>query len=126
MQTNDLKVDEDYLKIFVMSTRSMLNLINDDLNTIEDKNEDLFIRYMYFNRINNIISIIEEIDKLTGKCMRMGFAIKNPILHTDKFRELGWDSLNVEINSFFIKNDKEEITKETKAILKRIFGWKDK
>ena len=108
----DLKIDEDYLGSMVDISTNLMGKIMSDIVILNDKDADVFLRFMAFNRIRalhmslSIIMDVQHMGMLSGHCLQDSF------FHTKEGKQNNWHESRISEHPFFCQKEKEGKEKE--------------
>lgn len=126
----DLKIDEEFLKGLADSARGFINAVEGQINIMTDKKDDVFKRFMAFNKIKDLLETLAFISKLQKENLAAGLYAGHEFFQTEVAKENGWDRNNIEKNDFFIQPKKEQNTMsgivDVSELLRRLAGQVEK
>ncbi len=102
----DLKIDEEELNAIAYLLEELCKCINTDILILRDKEEDLFNRYMAYNRSDSILRSAEFGMKLSRKFMKSGHNLNDKTLHAKEGVKNDWDKSSIAENPFFLQEEK--------------------
>jgi hypothetical protein len=122
---NDVKIDEDALENVSEHLRAVIKNLTKAAEILEDREEDLFIRYLTFFKMDATLAILNTIPKMAHNLLGAGNNIKHEIIQTKKAKEGGWDRITLERNPFFTTvddRDDDEDESDVSETLKAFFA----
>lgn len=99
---SEIKIDQQEIDGLVKNATAFIEMLTQLKHDVGNKDEDLFVRYMAYCRLNSTIHFLPHVQKLVISALQMGHDIHDPMLQTPKCKESGWDAVNLECNNFFI------------------------
>jgi hypothetical protein len=116
----DLKVDNEELKMLAELAMKFHRQIQSHLDCLESENEDIFLRYTAYIWCKNYLLLNKTLGEINRNSFVAGHDIGHEIFNTEKARENGWDIYQVnERNPFFI-NKNNGSSKEWDEKIKKI------
>lgn len=97
----EFKVDEKRIAEIVKTFCRTMGAVVDDVKQVEDKENDIFLRYMAMMRLESLYECIGHGMKLSSKMFLYGFDLHHPVLQTEKAKEYKWSGIDLEKNPFF-------------------------
>ena len=102
-----LKVDEKHIAKLCTDITLMMRDIVRDIETIEDKEKDLFSRYISLVRLGAIWNGAQNSLSMSRHLFTMGFDVQHEVFQTQAAKENGWDKCRIEDNPFFVNEGQE-------------------
>jgi CTP:phosphocholine cytidylyltransferase-like protein len=112
----EFEIDEEYVEQTINDMMNLVGFLNKEINTLRDKNNDIFNRYMTFCRLASANESMRDSYRLFRNAFRMGFDINHNIFQTEASKKTGWGENNVSENPFF----KQEKTNNNELL--ELFG----
>lgn len=132
---SELKIDEKNLSVLIEKTKSTIEAMVEEIETVSDKKADLFERYFSMHRLGAMIIGASNALTLSMQGFRFGFDLQHPFFQTEKAKEYGWDSVKLEQNPFFVQEEEkikgmainvEDLPDEVKAAIMEVIKAKFK
>lgn len=98
---NKIEIDEDEISVLLNQAKAMTKYIASDGAILENKSEDIFIRYMSFCRLNFIERTVRHMLELYHMAFRLGHDMGHEFFKTDEMIKNHWDKIKLENNPFF-------------------------
>jgi hypothetical protein len=103
---DDLKIDERNIAELTYKVAELMKDMMRDIETLDDKEEDVFLRYMSLVRLGAIFTAAKQAEHMARHVFRMGFEMHHEYFQTKKAKENGWDEITeIQENPFFKRND---------------------
>lgn len=112
-----LKIDEKHISKLCHDLTLMILDIGADIESLEDKDNDVFSRYMSMVRLGSIFKGARDGLNMARYLFTMGFDAQHDYFQTEQAKEHGWDKARLEDNPFFINEDHEDHEEHDKGIL---------
>jgi len=109
LQVSELRIDEAHIAELTKDFLSLIADFMDDIKTLDNKDEDVFKRYMAMMRIGAIYSSAKQAIHVARHVFRLGLDVRHPFFQTVAAKANGWDKPTIEDNPFFIQEEKEPI-----------------
>jgi hypothetical protein len=103
----ELKIDEEHLDEIANEIYSLISYLKEDVNSIKNKDADIFERYMAYCKLLGVISHINMGCNLHKTSMYLGHCIAYETFQTEEAKRCGWALDNLEKNPFFKDENKK-------------------
>lgn len=108
---DELKIDERNIAELTRKTAEMMEEMVRDIETLDNKDEDVFCRYMAMFRLGALYSAAKGAEHMACHVFRMGFELHHEYFQTEKAKENGWNEITeIHDNPFFIKNKEHALS----------------
>jgi hypothetical protein len=97
----DLEIDEEYLFRLVEGLKSLINIINKNINVLEMKDGDLFERYINSVESRSILLHLSTVYKINKFLLISGHNISHELLNNEEAKHSGWGDINLGEDYFF-------------------------
>jgi hypothetical protein len=102
---NELKIDEKHISQMCRDLTLLMRDIVKDIESVEDKDKDVFTRYMSMVRLGAIFMGAKQSLNMCKHLFTMGFDVHHEFFQTHAAKENGWDKVRIEDNPFFVNQD---------------------
>jgi len=76
----EFKVDEKRISEIVETFCRTMGAVVEDVKQVEDKENDIFLRYMAMMRLESLYDCIQHGMKLSSKLFSLGFDLNHPVI----------------------------------------------
>lgn len=104
---NDLKIDEKHISKLCRDVTLLMRDMVQDIESLEDKNKDVFNRYMALVRIGAIWMGAQQALSMSKHLFTMGFDVQHEYFQTESAKKNGWDKVNITDNPFFVNEEEQ-------------------
>ncbi len=107
---SEFKINEKHLEEISNKTREIIEFFNKESSILSNKDEDIFIRYIAYLRLKNVIfNMVSSIQNFK-EMVFSGHLLHHPFFHTEKYKENGWDEIDLGLTKFLCseKEDKDK------------------
>jgi len=105
---SELKIDEKHISKLCRDITLMMRDIVQDIEILENKEKDVFNRYMSLVRLGAIWMGAQQSLNMSRHLFTMGFDVQHEFFQTKSAKENGWDKVNIQDNPFFTQEDDHE------------------
>jgi len=110
------KIDEKNIRGLIKKVLDLMKDMTEEVEVLEDRKGDVFERYMALHRLGAIWMGANHAMHMASHAFRVGFDLHHPFFQTREAIEKGWDSVKLDMNPFFVQEQKEAITLEMKDL----------
>jgi Tfp pilus assembly protein PilZ len=105
---SELKIDEKHIRQMCHDLTHLMHDIVKDIESVEDKNNDVFTRYMSMVRLGAIFMGAKQSLNMSRHLFTMGFDVQHEVFQTKAAKENGWDKCRIEDNPFFVNINNDD------------------
>jgi len=103
---DDLKIDERNIAELTQKATEMMEDMVKDIEILDNKKEDVFLRYMSMMRLGALFSAAKQAEHMARHVFKMGFEMHHEYFQTEKAKENGWDEITeIHDNPFFKRKE---------------------
>ncbi len=100
-----LRIDEDHIDDLACKIKELVCNLVDDVKLLENKESDVFMRYMAMMRLHAIFVFGSQGVDVMRHAFSMGFDMHHPFFQTPEAIKKGWDSIKIKKNPFFTQKE---------------------
>lgn len=104
---SELKIDEKHISKLCRDITLMMRDIVQDIEVLENKDKDVFNRYMSLVRLGAICMGAQQSLSMSRHLFTMGFDVQHEFFQTKSAKENGWYKVRIEDNPFFTQEDED-------------------
>jgi hypothetical protein len=103
---DDLKIDERNIAELTHKAAEMMEDMVKDIEILDNKKEDVFLRYMSMMRLGALFSAAKQAEHMARHVFKMGFEMHHQYFQTEKAKEFGWGAMtDINENPFFMRKE---------------------
>lgn len=105
---DSFEVDQKYMESVSKTALGLALFITNQTEIICNKDEDIFIRYLCYLRIKQLIKSVSFCMENLKEMMSDGHNANHPFFNTDKYKDGGWSDINLDAMEFFCNKKNEQ------------------
>jgi len=115
-------VDNKELNSLADGIERFIKSVEKDVQYLRDEKEDLFNRYMAYNKLRSLLKGVDLIMNISHKSMIAGHNLQDELFHTPSGKHNGWDETKTFDHPFFYDEEDKDEEGDMPDFLKKILA----
>lgn len=104
---SDFQIDNKHLKKLHGAVQHLVEHLEGENKILIDQDEDLFIRYMAYQRLVSFMDVFSSITQMATTQFRLGFDLRDDAFDTKQRKKKGWTGSTLGGNPFFTSDESD-------------------